>query len=105
MRTDDGIMYMGITIIVVTALCFLCYFPESGAMLCRADALKGKCAAAAAALNLASYGPRRHRSGSPQSALRLPFERQIQPTDHQATGRLPRRRRHAVRCAVNFHSG
>ena len=33
MRTDVGLLYMGITIIGVTLLCLVVYFPEHGGML------------------------------------------------------------------------
>ena len=40
MRTDDGILYLGITILAVTLSCFALYFPESGGMLFKAGAIK-----------------------------------------------------------------
>ena len=40
MRTDDGILYLGVTILAVTLLCFGLYFPESGGMLFKAGAIK-----------------------------------------------------------------
>mmetsp|Transcript_73842 Transcript_73842/g.229733 ORF Transcript_73842/g.229733 Transcript_73842/m.229733 type:complete len:492 (-) Transcript_73842:546-2021(-) len=38
-ETDTGIVYMGIYIVAVTALCFALYFPESGGMLFKAGSL------------------------------------------------------------------
>ena len=35
-RTDTGLINMGILIIVGTLLLFGCYFPDSGGMLCKA---------------------------------------------------------------------
>jgi len=40
MRTDTGILYLGITILAVTLSCFAIYFPESGGMLFGAGKLK-----------------------------------------------------------------
>ena len=40
MRTDDGILYLGITILALTMSCFGLYFPESGGMLFKAGAIK-----------------------------------------------------------------
>ena len=40
LRTDDGILYLGITILAVTLSCFFLYFPESGGMLFAAGKLK-----------------------------------------------------------------
>ena len=39
MRTDVGLLYMGITIIAVTLLCLIVYFPEHGGMLFPAGGL------------------------------------------------------------------
>ena len=39
MRTDDGILWLGVTILALTLLCFAIYFPESGGMLFRAGSL------------------------------------------------------------------
>ena len=39
MRTDFGLLYMGITIIAVTLLCLIVYFPEHGGMLFPAGGL------------------------------------------------------------------
>ncbi len=38
-RTDQGIINMGIMIIAITALIFFIYFPEHGGMLCKAGGL------------------------------------------------------------------
>ena len=40
MRTDTGILYLGITILAVTLSCFGLYFPDSGGMLFGAGKLK-----------------------------------------------------------------
>jgi NNP family nitrate/nitrite transporter-like MFS transporter len=40
MRTDDGILYLGITILAVTLTCFGLYFPDEGGMLFGAGAIK-----------------------------------------------------------------
>jgi len=40
MRTDTGILYLGITILVVTLSCFGIYFPDAGGMLFPAGKLK-----------------------------------------------------------------
>jgi NNP family nitrate/nitrite transporter-like MFS transporter len=40
MRTDTGILYLGITILAVTLSCFALYFPDSGGMLFGAGKLK-----------------------------------------------------------------
>jgi NNP family nitrate/nitrite transporter-like MFS transporter len=40
MRTDTGILYLGITILVVTLSCFAIYFPDAGGMLFPAGKLK-----------------------------------------------------------------
>merc|ERR1712159_526973 len=40
-RSDAGIVYMGFTIIAVTATCFLLYFPDQGSMLTGPNSLGG----------------------------------------------------------------
>jgi len=39
MRTDQGFLSLGVMVILITALMFLIYFPDTGAMLCPAGAL------------------------------------------------------------------
>jgi len=39
-RTDDGILYLGITVLAVTLSCFFIYFPDSGGMFHAAGKLK-----------------------------------------------------------------